>query len=288
MPSGEGASRSVQTKRWRIHYSEVGAGHPVILLHGSGPGATGRSNFSQNLAYLGARYRVLAMDFPGWGASDPVKAIDERDNVLALKLFMDALGIEKAALIGNSMGGQAALGLAVEHPARVSHVITMGASAQGTNVFSPAGLTEGIRILVDAYRTPDVEHFERLVRVMVYDATFATRQILEERVAAARRWPIHIKNWLEPVERGMAVNIGYSPANVIGRLSNVAVPALIMHGRDDRTVPMENGLRIFSAIPSATLTVFNRCGHWAQVEHGDHFNWLVDQFLTHNGVPLSG
>ena len=74
MPSltREGTSRFVTTPRWRLHYNEAGQGQPVLLLHGSGPGATGWSNFAPNIAALAEHYRVLAVDMPGWGDSDPV------------------------------------------------------------------------------------------------------------------------------------------------------------------------------------------------------------------------
>jgi 2-hydroxy-6-oxonona-2,4-dienedioate hydrolase len=182
------------------------------------------------------------------------------------------------------MGGQAAIGLAVEHTERISHLITMGASAQGTNVFSPGGLSEGIKVLVETYKRPTVENFQRLIRVMVYDPSFATQQLLEDRVKAALSREIHLSNWLVPVEKGMAVNLGYSPPDVMPRLAGVMVPALIMHGRDDRTVPLENSLRLLAALPNATSVIFNRCGHWAQVEHADQFDWLVDSFISHSGA----
>jgi len=99
----ESTSRYVQTKKWRMHYNEIGEGPPLILLHGSGPGATGWSNFSQNMPALGQHFRVLAVDMIGWGGSDPVP-FDERDNTEALNLFVDALGLERAAFVGTPSG----------------------------------------------------------------------------------------------------------------------------------------------------------------------------------------
>src|SRR5579871_1279437 len=103
-------SRFVQTKRWKLHYNEAGEGHAVIMLHGTGPGATGWSNFHQNVPALAARHRVIVLDSPGWGRSDLFDCTGESRNSAnaeAVKLLMDELGIEKAALVGNSMGGAA-------------------------------------------------------------------------------------------------------------------------------------------------------------------------------------
>jgi 2-hydroxy-6-oxonona-2,4-dienedioate hydrolase len=97
--------RHIATADWNIHYEEAGTGHPVILLHGSGPGATGWNNFSHNIEPLARRFRVLAPDMPGWGASDECTP-DRLDHVDAALQFMDALGIDRAAFVGNSMGGE--------------------------------------------------------------------------------------------------------------------------------------------------------------------------------------
>ena len=192
----ESTSRFIQTDKWRIHYNEAGSGHPVIMLHGSGPGATGWSNFHQNLKVLSARYRVLAVDFPGWGQSDPVEP-GTRDNTLAVKLLLDALGVDKAALVGNSMGGRAAITFAAEYPERVSHLITMGAGCPGVNIYSPGGLSEGIKILAETYKDPSPENFGRLLRVMLYDSSFATDELLRQRSQSALAHRVHLENWLK-------------------------------------------------------------------------------------------
>lgn len=98
-----GTSRTVKTDSGLIHYNQAGTGHPVIMLHGSGPGATGWSNFADTMASLAEHYRVLAVDMPGLGKSDPV-SYEERNHYQAALDLMDALGIEKAAFVGNSMG----------------------------------------------------------------------------------------------------------------------------------------------------------------------------------------
>lgn len=99
------SSRRVRSANWDFHCHEAGSGHPVTLLHGSGVGCSGWSNFSGNLSALAKHFRVLAVDMPGWGASDPCP-VEKLDHVSALIEFMDALGIPRAGLIGNSMGGR--------------------------------------------------------------------------------------------------------------------------------------------------------------------------------------
>lgn len=278
----ESTSRFIQTKRWKLHYNEAGAGHPVIMLHGTGPGATGWSNFHQNIPALAERHRVIVLDFPGWGQSDEFDCTGESRNAAnaeAVKLLMDELGLETAALVGNSMGGAATLQFVADYPERVSHAITMGAGVFSLpGIFSPGGLSQGLRVIVDTYRDPTPENFRRLVEVMVYDSSFVTEALTRQRSAAALSNPAHLANWLKWPMGHPAGPFG-GVEDLLAKLSKTKVPTLMIHGRDDRTVPMEVTLRTSAVIPDVRSVILNRCGHWAQVEHTAEFNRLVLAFL---------
>jgi 2-hydroxy-6-oxonona-2,4-dienedioate hydrolase len=125
----EQGALDIQTKDWKLRYYEAGEGRPLILIHGRGPGATGWSNFSGNVEALAKNFHVCAFDMPGWGDSQACTK-ETLDHGQATIQFMDALGVEKAACIGNSTGGVVALSVAVDHPERVSHLITMGSGFQ--------------------------------------------------------------------------------------------------------------------------------------------------------------
>ena len=283
MLTEESTSRFVQAGRWRLHYNEAGDGHPVILLHGSGPGATGWSNFAGNIGALAENFRVIAPDFPGWGKSDELDPADHPRfpaNVEAIIGLMDTLGIEKAALVGNSMGGIAAQMLTAQHPDRVSHCVTMGAPAPGGPqlFFAPTGLTEGLKLLFAAYRDPTEQNFRSLVDIMVFDPAFATDALVRERLDNARANPRHLALFLKGLA-GMHIDAVGQDA-LVHALAGSSVPALIIHGRDDRVVGVEHSLRTAALMPSASLMVFNRCGHWAQLEHARRFNGIVAGFLN--------
>lgn len=278
----DSTSRTVQTKRWKLHYNEVGAGSPIILLHGTGPGATGWSNFHQNMAVLSANHRVIALDFPGWGGSEVFDCAGEPRNAAnaeAVKLLMDELGLEKAGLVGNSMGGAATLEFMARYPDRISHAITMGSGLFGVpNMFTPGGPSQGIRVIFETYMNPTPENFRRLVEIMVYDASFVTDELTQQRSAGALAQREHLTNWLKggPLgQGGMFAGI----EELMGKLAVSQVPTLMIHGRDDKTVPMEVTLKTASLIPNSRAVILNRCGHWAQVEHADEFNSLVLGFV---------
>lgn len=277
--SQESTSRTVRTKDWNLHYHEAGSGEPLILLHGSGPGATGWSNFSGNLPELAKHFRVLAVDMPGWGASDPcpVERLDHVDTALQ---FMDALGLDKAAFIGNSMGGITAVRLAAEHPERVTHLITMGAALnRGPRLYGAGdGPSEGIKILIEAYRTPTTETMMRLVEIMCFDKRYATEELCQLRAEAASAQPEHLENALAGLKHGWPAPRFASLEQIAG----ISAPSLLIHGRDDRVVHWEHTLHLVSHIPNSRLVLINRCGHWAMIEHADEFNRLVIDFVTNN------
>jgi 2-hydroxy-6-oxonona-2,4-dienedioate hydrolase len=283
----EATSRFVQTKRWKLHYNEAGSGHPIIMLHGTGPGATGWSNFHQNMSALAKNHRVIVIDFPGWGRSDVFDCSGESRNAAnaeAVKLLMDELGIEKAALVGNSMGGGATLQFMADYPDRISHAITMGAGVFALpSIFSPGGLSQGLRVIVDTYRNPTPENFRRLVEVMVYDSSFVTDELTRQRSAASLAQPEHLANWLKAPMGNPGGPYG-GIEDLLAKLSKSKVPTLMIHGRDDRTVPMEVTLRTAALIPDVRAVILNRCGHWTQVEHAAEFNRLVLNFLEARGA----
>ncbi len=271
----ESTSRYVQTKDWRMHYNEAGESGPVlIMLHGSGPGASGWSNFQQNLPELSKHFRVLALDMIGWGGSDPVK-YPNRDTAEGVIQFMDTLGIRRAALVGNSLGAMTSLQVAVRRPDLVSHLITMGSGSQGIKYFSPGdGLSEGMKVLVETYQNPTAEQMSKLVEVMVFDKKFVGSDLAEKRAAAARANQIHLDNYNE------ARAYGPGPIFVTDEeLASISIPVLLIHGRDDRVCSLEHSLKLVSAIANSRLVVLNRCGHWAQLEHPEEFNRYVTDFV---------
>jgi len=270
-------SRDIQTKDWQLRYYEAGEGLPVIMLHGSGPGATGWSNFSGNIGALADHFHVYAVDMPGWGESDAA-TIDQLDHVDAVIQFMDAVGIEKAAFIGNSMGGQTSLRLATEYPDRISHLITMGPPVGKFPTLFGAGdgPSEGLKVLIKAYQDASPENMQRLVEIMCFDkARFATPELCKARSDAALARPEHLKNYVAGLPHGAPL-----PKWVdVTKLRDIKVPSMFIHGRDDRVVSYETSLLLTANVPNSRLVLINQCGHWAMIEHADEFNSLVIQFL---------
>ncbi|ONM49775.1 alpha/beta fold hydrolase [Nocardia donostiensis] len=278
----DSAARTVTTQDWTLRYYEAGPvdAQPIVLLHGSGPGATGWSNFAGNIPGLAERFHVYAVDMPGWGESDAV-TVDRLDHVGAAVQFLDTLGIEKAAFVGNSMGGHTALRLAIDHPERVTHLVTMGPPIGKVPTLFGAGdgPSEGLKVLIETYHDPSPANMRRLVEVMTYDkARFATPELVKARSDAALARPEHLHNYVAGLAQGTPIPVWVDRS----KLADISVPTLLIHGKDDRVVSYENTLLLLAHIPDSRAVLLNRCGHWAMIEHAEEFNRLVAGFVAEN------
>jgi 2-hydroxy-6-oxonona-2,4-dienedioate hydrolase len=261
----------------QLHYNDAGEGdRVVVLIHGSGPGASGWSNFNRNVKPLvNAGYRVVLMDCQGWGKSDPVVCRTSRSelNGRALIGLLDTLAVEKADLIGNSMGAHSAIAFTLANPKRTRKLVLMGGGTGGVSSFVPMP-TEGIKRIGMVYRAPTLENLKRMLNVFVYDASALTEELVQGRLQNMLARREHLENFVKSSE----VNPRQFP-DVGHRLGEIAVPSLVIWGRDDRFVPVDVGLRLVAGLQDAELHVFGKCGHWAQWEHADKFNPMVAEFL---------
>ncbi|WP_095160061.1 alpha/beta fold hydrolase [Pseudomonas sp. Irchel 3E13] len=263
----------------QLHYNDVGQGdETVVMLHGSGPGASGWANFNRNIEPLtAAGYRVILMDCPGWSKSDPIVCRGSRSdlNARALKGLLDALDLDRVHILGNSMGGHSAVAFALANPQRVGKLVLMGGGTGGASPFVPMP-TEGIKLLNGLYREPTIDNLKKMMNVFVFDASSLTEELFQTRLDNMLARRDHLENFVA----SLAANPKQFP-DFGARLHEISAETLVVWGREDRFVPMDAGLRLLAGLPNAQLHVFNRCGHWAQWEHADAFNRMVLDFLSH-------
>lgn len=263
----------------QLHYNDCGSGvETVVMLHGSGPGASGWSNFNRNIEPLvAAGFRVILLDFPGWSKSDPIVCTGSRSdlNGRALKGLLDSIGLDKVHIIGNSMGGHSAVAFALANPTRVGKLVLMGGGTGGPSQFVPMP-TEGIKLIQALYRDPSIENLKKMMTVFVFDSSSLTEELYRTRLDNMLTRRDHLENFVKSHAANPRQFTDYGH-----RLGEIAAPALIIWGRDDRFVPLDVGLRLVWGMQNAELHIFNRCGHWAQWEHAEKFNRMVLDFLTH-------
>ena len=261
----------------RIHYNDCGSGdETVVMLHGSGPGATGWANFSRNIDPLvEAGYRVTLLDCPGWGKSDTIINEGSRSdlNARVLKQVADKLDLSRVHLLGNSMGGHSAVAFTLSWPERVGKLVLMGGGTGGMSLFTPMP-TEGIKRLQKLYREPTIENLKLMMDIFVYDTSDLTDALFQARLDNILARRDHLESFVKSSELNPKQFPDFSP-----RLGEIKAQTLIVWGRNDRFVPMDTGLRLLSGIAGSELHVYRDCGHWAQWEHAENFNQLVLDFL---------
>ncbi len=257
--------------RTNYHDQGAGKGSPVMLIHGSGPGVTAWANWRLTMPALATNFRVLAPDMVGFGYTErPAGVQYNMENWVSHILgFMDALGIEKAHVVGNSFGGGLALALAIRAPQRVDRLVLMGSAG----IAFP--LTEGLD-RVWGYH-PSIDAMRGLLDIFAFNRNLVTDELARMRYEASIRPGFQEAfSSMFPAPRQRGVDSLASPESAIRNLSN---PTLIVHGREDKVIPLASSYQLMDLIPRSQLHVFGECGHWTQIEHAARFNRLISDFF---------
>ncbi|MTE14206.1 alpha/beta fold hydrolase [Nocardia aurantiaca] len=276
----ENTRREIATDKGVLRYHEAGDGPPLILLHGSGIGVNGWRNFRDNLGFYADHFHCYVLEFPGFGVSDPVPGHPVLTAVDSVVRFMDALNIDSAAMIGNSMGAVVAANVAMHHPQRVEKIVAIGGVGHSLLAANPS---EGTRLLQEFADEPTREGLLRWLRCMIYDPTMITDTLVEERWNAA----------IEPTAQASLKAMYGSEALALQQqflensptppywsmLHKIKSPVLMAWGADDRQCPTDMALIPLRQIPHAELHVFPTCGHWVMYEAKEAFERVTLEFL---------
>ena len=251
-----------------MHYLEGGEGRPVIFLHGLGAAS---ESWRATATALAADLHVLVPDQIGFGASDkPLLDYSTAMLVDFLAEFMDEAGLEKASLVGHSMGGRVASLFALRHPERVERLVLVSGAGYKPN-YDP----DVLRAL--EFNTVDEAH--RLLTLLYYDdATRATD-------AAAR------KMFADRVRSGSGYTLGrmidsYRRAEGFADdLSPITAPTLIVWGKEDEIASPGAARTAHNQIAGSRLLLIERCGHLPMVEAPDEFTAALKEFLLDDAAP---
>jgi len=255
------------------HYHELGTGTPVLFLHGSGTGVTAAANWWLNLPVLGENARCIAIDSIGYGQSVVAKntAHGIKEWVRHAVRVLDALGIEKTWIVGNSLGGWLAFQFAIDFPERLLGIVSMGTGG--------AKLTGALASHSNPTLTP--EGIRKTLEIFVVDKSLVTDELVELRYRAALNDTASDR--LAEVVAARDRDRYELPLDfeVLARLE---VPVLLVHGVQDAVIPVARTWELLNVIPGADAHIFSRCGHWSQVERAEDFNDIVTRFLVSHGV----
>lgn len=177
----EGTRRSLDAAT-ALSYHIAGEGETLVMLHGSGPGVSGWGNFGANLPLFSQHFQTVIPDQPGFGLS-PRPEMDRpyhRISSDAIVALLDDLDVEKAHVLGNSMGGSVAARFALDHPDRLAKLVLMGPGGVGAGILAPSP-SEGLSRLVEFAHDPTRERLIVWMKTMVSDKAFITEELIEER-----------------------------------------------------------------------------------------------------------
>lgn len=259
-----------------VDYVEIGEGEPLLFLHGiSGCW----QNWLENLPHFAARHRCLALDLPGFGTSPmPSWPIEMPAYGRLVHDFCEKLGLERATLVGNSMGGFVAVEAATAFPDRFSRLVLVSAAGI-INTWNPQ-----LRATVTAWAWKELgPHFGRRGREIV--SRPRAREIVFRPFV---RYPGRLREdlLLEQIVGGMRRAEGFGDAlraliahDIRERLAEIEIPTLIVWGLSDRVIPVAAAVSYHRRIPHSQLEVFERTGHLPQLERPLRFNRLLDEFL---------
>ncbi|WP_310963675.1 4,5:9,10-diseco-3-hydroxy-5,9,17-trioxoandrosta-1(10),2-diene-4-oate hydrolase [Nocardioides terrisoli] len=255
-----------------------GAGLPLVMLHGGGPGASSWSNFGPALPGFAERMHTVMVDQPGFGGSDKpaVQGNYYRFSAEYVVALLDQVGLERVHLLGNSLGGGTAMRLALTHPDRVGRLVLMGPGGLSLNLFH-ADPTEGVQRLMDFGADPTREKLRAFISTMVVNKDLVTDELVEERFADATA------PGAQEAMRSMGMSF-WNPATAEDGMlwreaHRLRKHTLLTWGREDRVNPLDGAMVALKLIPRAQLHVFGNCGHWAQIEAADEFLEVCTAFL---------
>ncbi|MDQ6751743.1 MAG: alpha/beta hydrolase [Actinomycetota bacterium] len=274
--------RWLQVNARRINLVELGDGPPIVFVHGH---SGSWSNWLENLPHFAERHRVVAFDLPGFGHSEmPAQGVSIENYGRTVDAVMEELGVDQAAIVGNSMGGFVGAELALKFPHRVQRLVLVSA----------AGLaTKYIGLSAEFLRRRSVVAFARAVNTYAsFPEARASTLMRRPRLRRALLGMVahHPDRLPVPISMELVRGTGKPAAadaldalldyDYRDRLEDVRCPTLIVWGEDDRTVPVESAGEYERLIPGSRKVVLLDTGHVPMVERPVRFNALLDEFLA--------
>jgi pimeloyl-ACP methyl ester carboxylesterase len=262
----------------KTRYWSVGAGAPMLLIHGAGGSA---DYWHRNIFALAEQHQVYALDWVGSGKSDKPEATYTYDDLTEfVAQFMDAVSLPRANIVATSGGGIIAIKLTSRSPERVQKLILSGSAGLGK------ALGFGMRLsaipgIGEALNRPSRATAKFLIRQCVADPeAFLTDEFID---LVERNLPLDVLQFQLRTFRTSANFWGMKPeflSSLRDSLLKIQAPTLVLWGKQDQITPVSGAEVAMNQIPDATLHLFEHCGHWAYLEYANEFNQLVLEFLN--------
>jgi 2-hydroxy-6-oxo-6-(2'-aminophenyl)hexa-2,4-dienoate hydrolase len=260
----------------RTHYLEAGEGPVLILMHGGGAGADCYGNWKDCFPIFAKHFRVIAPDMIGFGKTDKPSpesyVYDQPGRNRHLAGFIEALDIAGAAIVGNSMGGATAIGVAIDRPELLSKIVLMGAaglpiperpSPQLMHNLQYDFTIEGMRRVIGGLTAPGYQPTDEMVKYR-YD-------LVDDPASKAALAAINGET-----KKG---TLNY-PEDAVRTITH---PVLVVNGKEDGVSILPRAYRFLELLPNSWGYIVPHCGHWAMIEATADFCGAVERFLGHEG-----
>ncbi len=261
----------------QVHYLAAGEGSPVLLVHGVGGSLL---VYQRNIEALSLLGRVYALDLPGHGLSEyaDVDYRAESGGRFVCSFIEQVIGGEPTALVGVSAGGLMCTHAAAERPDLVTRLVLVGSAGFGRDIGWNLRLLT-LPLLDRFIEAATIEQARGSLERQIYDQAQVTPEFVEA----------VYEHWRRPGNRRAFVTGLRNNISVFGlrrwrhhlkRASIIALPVMIIWGKNDRTIPVKHAYRAVKRIAGAQLRILDRCGHMAPYEQSQEFNQIVREFLA--------
>lgn len=271
-----GEQKDAVVRGVRLRYIEAGEGTPLVLVHGL---TSSKVAWRENIEVLAERHRVYAVDLPGHGDSEKYGVNFESEFIVGLmRDFVLSLGHERVAMAGISLGGGVSLFTALEHPEMVSKLVLCGSGALGREIAMVIRMAS-VPLVGELLLGGPLDNVGAMTRKCFYDKSLVPSEVVEE-LRRTNSLPGAVEAALTIIRRYIGLRGVRSPYVMTERLGELSMPTMLFWGADDEIIPVDHAHRAARLIPGAGLHVFERCGHWPQMERSEEFNELMLGFLA--------
>jgi 3-oxoadipate enol-lactonase len=244
----------------------LGEGPPLLLIQGLGYGGRG---WGPTLDLLAEDFTAAAFDNRGFGASDappgPYSVRELADDACAV---LDAVGFERAHVVGASLGGMIAQELALAHPARIEKLVLACTTPGGLGAYPMPART--VSLMLEAPTTPPDLALRRFVENALGDGS--SEHLVEQIVSYRTANPPDLAGWQAQAAAG-------ATHDAFDRIAGIAAPTLVIHGTEDAVVDTRNAELLAERIPGARLELLTGCGHLPFWEEPERFSRIIKEFL---------
>lgn len=258
-----------------VHYTQAGEGPVVLLVHGLGTSSVTWGHNIEPLAAAG--YTVLAPDLPGYGDSDKPRWLSYSPEAGARLIhdFLDALGVDRVSLVGNSAGGLISGLFALDHPLRVERLVLVASGGLGRDV-SWALRILSVPVLGELIYQPMLLRMLGVGNRLFYRPPAFPEGFLP---GPERLDPESRRATIKAVRSGITLFGQKKRCRIIDRLAGLAVPIMTVWGTEDRYIPVSHAHLMSRVLPRSEVRTITECGHWPHMERADEFNALLIRFL---------